>query len=75
MPRTIDAIYEKGVFKPLEKIDIKEHTKLKIVLPTEIEHPSSKESTLEGIIDIAKDCFDSDLSTYHDKYLYGEVSR
>ncbi len=30
MPRTIDAIYEKGVFKPLQKINIKEHEKVRI---------------------------------------------
>jgi len=73
MPKVIEAIYENGVFKPLEKIDIEEHRKIKIVLPSEIESASQKECTLEGIIDIAKDCFDTDLSTHHDRYLYGEI--
>lgn len=74
MSRAIEAIYENGVFKPLEKLEIKEHTKLTIVLPTESEEPSLKESSLEGMIDIAKDCSDSDLSIHHDKYLYGAAS-
>lgn len=32
MPRTIDAIYENGVFKPLQEIDIdiKEHERVEI---------------------------------------------
>lgn len=75
MSKTIEAIYEDGVFKPLEKIDIEEHKKIKIILPTEIDHANPKKSTLQGIIDIAKDCTDNDLSTHHDKYLYGEVPR
>lgn len=74
MRRAIEAIYENGVFKPLEKIDIKEHTKLTIVLSASLEQPTVEENSLEAIIDIAKDCSDSDLSTHHDKYLYGEVS-
>ncbi len=74
MPRSIEAVYEDGVLKPLEKLNIKEHTKLTIMLPNESERLVLKESSLEGIIDIAKDCTDSDLSTNHDRYLYGEVS-
>jgi len=30
MPKTIDAIYENGVFKPLQKIKMKEHEKVQI---------------------------------------------
>lgn len=30
----IDAIYEKGVFKPLQKVNLKEGTKVKIVVYT-----------------------------------------
>ena len=30
MPKVIDVVYENGVFKPLEKVDLKEGTKLKI---------------------------------------------
>lgn len=74
MPRSIEAVYEDGVLKPLEKLNIKEHTKLTIMLSNESERLALKESSLEGIIDIAKDCSDSDLSTHHDRYLYGEVS-
>lgn len=36
MSRVIDAIFEKGVFKPLQKVDIKEHKKVAIkVLDTD----------------------------------------
>ncbi len=33
MPKTIEAIYENGVFKPIEHIDLPESYKIKIVIP------------------------------------------
>ncbi len=30
MPKTIEVVYEHGVFRPLEKVDLPEKTKLKI---------------------------------------------
>ncbi len=71
MTKTIEAIFENGVFKPLEKIDIKEHEKVTVILSYPGED-QIKECNLYGIIGIAKDCSDTDLSTHHDKYLYGE---
>ena len=71
MAKTVEAIYENGVFKPLEKVDIKEHEKVTVILHYPDEN-QTKECNLYGIIDIAKDCPDTDLSTQHDKYLYGE---
>ena len=73
MPKTIEVIFENGVFRPLEKVAVKEHERLKIILASEVEYPLQGESTLAGIIDIAKDCSDTDLSLHHDKYLYGDV--
>ena len=74
MSKVINAIYEDGVFKPLEQVDIKEHKKVKIILATEIEYAITEECNLAGIIDVAKDCSDTDLSSHHDKYLYGEAA-
>jgi len=33
MSKTIDAVFENGVFKPLKKVEVKEHRKIKIILP------------------------------------------
>lgn len=74
MSRVIDAIFEDGVFKPLEKVHVSEHTKLKIIIENEAETPVKKKNSLAGIIDLAKDCVDTDLSVHHDKFLYGEHS-
>ena len=32
MPKIIEAIYENGVFKPLQKVDLKEGERVKIIL-------------------------------------------
>ncbi|MBI4688789.1 MAG: antitoxin family protein [Nitrospirae bacterium] len=71
MPKTIEAIYENGVFKPLKKINLPEHKRLTIIVPDKTEQRGKRKCSLNGIIDLAKDCSDTDLSVYHDKYLYG----
>jgi len=32
MPKVIEVVYEDGVFKPLEKVELKEKTKAKVIL-------------------------------------------
>jgi predicted DNA-binding antitoxin AbrB/MazE fold protein len=39
IPKTIKVIYEDGVLKPLEKLEIPEHEKVEIIIPNDI--PSS----------------------------------
>lgn len=72
MSKAIEAVFENGIFRPLEKVYISEHKKLKIVIENEAEAPVKKKGSLTGIIDIAKDCVDTDLSVNHNKFLYGE---
>jgi len=72
MSKIIDAIYENGVFKPLRKVKYPEHKRLQLIIAANTESTKGKKCSLKGIIDIAKDCYDSDLSVHHDKYLYGE---
>ena len=35
MPKVIEAIYEKGVFKPLQKVDLKEGEKVRLRIEKE----------------------------------------
>ncbi|MEM4279704.1 MAG: antitoxin family protein, partial [Archaeoglobaceae archaeon] len=37
MPKIIEAIYEDGVFKPLEKVDLKEGERVKIRIGNVVE--------------------------------------
>ena len=36
MQKTIEVVYEKGMFKPLEKVEIKEGAKIQIPLKAEV---------------------------------------
>jgi hypothetical protein len=69
-PRTI---YENGVFRPQEPIDLQEHTEVEVVIPTPAS-PDAADPTgwaaaeaLIGFIDDAP----SDMAEHHDQYLYG----
>ena len=73
MQKTIDAIYEDGVFKPTKKVAIKEHTKLKLVVLKEDRDAgivAKKQSrallSLAGIWESGV----MNVSEEHDKYLY-----
>lgn len=53
MPKVIQAVYENGVFKPVGKIDLREHQQVEIVLS---EVPSATQRTqgiLKGLDDAA----------------------
>ena len=74
MSKSIEAVFENGIFRPLKKVRLPEHKKFKIILENEAKPDTKKSCSLKGIIDLAKDCSDTDLSTRHDKYLYGEIA-
>ncbi len=38
MTKVIDVIYENGVFKPLEKVDLKEGERVKVIIKKSVEH-------------------------------------
>lgn len=42
MPKIIEAIYENGVFKPLEKVELKEGEKVKIKLAENLVEKTKK---------------------------------
>ncbi len=46
MPRVIDAVFEDGVFKPTSTVEIKEHTKVHLV----IEETKSVALATSGIV-------------------------
>lgn len=72
MSMVIRAVYENGVFKPLATLDIPEHRKLTLIIP-DVMKGRGKKGSFDGIIDIAEQGSDTDLSVNHDKYLYGEM--
>ncbi|MBI5213316.1 MAG: antitoxin family protein [Nitrospirae bacterium] len=70
MPKTIEAIYEDGVFKPLKKIRLHEHQKVELNIYTQDEADDATKTAL-SIIGIGKSSF-KDTALKHDEYLYGK---
>lgn len=73
MSRVIHAIFQNGVFKPKEKVDLEEDKEIEIIVLNESDLLLHEHCSLDGIIDLASECSDTDLSIHHDKYLYGEA--
>ena len=75
MTKTITAIYENGVFKPLERIKMHNHKKIQlIVIPTGdkiSELVKSQKRAFKKYCGVIKNG-PTDVSTNHDKYLYGK---
>ncbi len=73
MPKTIEAVYEDGVFKPLKKIRLNEHQKVELNVFTEDEI-NDITKTAFSIIGIGESAF-KDTAQKHDEYLYGKKRR
>jgi len=71
MTKTIIAVYEGGLFKPLQKIDLPEHKHVHlVVIPEEdVRLLESQKEELSRIIGIGKSGI-SDGSRRHDQYIY-----
>ena len=70
MPKTVEAVYEEGVFRPLEKVKLHEHQKVELSIYTEDEKAEAVKAAL-SIIGIGKSAI-RDASIKHDEYLYGK---
>jgi len=68
MPKTIEAIYEDGVFKPIKKIRLKEHEKVELSVLTKTEMNGAAKKAL-SIIGLGASNF-KDTARRHDEYLY-----
>jgi hypothetical protein len=72
MTIAVKAIYENGVFRPKEPLQLQERTEVEVLIPTQA--PSDDDPTgwaaaqsLIGFIDDAP----ADMAEHHDNYLYG----
>ncbi len=69
---TIDAVYEKGVFRPTEKVKINEGERVRITVEiTKVEKNQRKKDPAEAILDLSVDTGIPDLAINIDHYLYG----
>ena len=78
MTKTIEAIYEHGVFKPVKKLQLPLHERFKLVIsPIDEEKRAVKkqvERQKKALLAIAGTAAGgrSDVSVNHDKHLYGK---
>lgn len=77
MPIHIHAIYENGVLKPLEKVNIPEHKKIDLIVISDEDNNSKKlaesqSSAMQELIGIG-DSGLTDAAREHDKYIYSKV--
>jgi predicted DNA-binding antitoxin AbrB/MazE fold protein len=73
MPKTIEAIYEGGVFKPLTRIRLNERQKVELNVYTKDEIDDLNKTAF-SIIGIGESAF-KDTAQKHDEYLYGKKQR
>lgn len=70
---TVKAIYQNGVFKPQEPVNLEEHTEVEVLIPartaTDDDDPTGWK-TAEALIGFIKDA-PADMAEHHDHYLHG----
>jgi len=71
---TIKAIYENGIFRPLEPVDLEEHTQVMVSIPAELVQTAAADPTgwkaAEALIGFIEDA-PPDMAEFHDAYLGG----
>ena len=75
MTAAIKAIYEDGVFKPKEPVQLEERTEVEVLIPVPAptdENDPTGWKAIDRLIGIADDeSGPTDISENHDEYLYG----
>ncbi len=73
MTTAVKAIYEEGVFKPKERVQLAEHAEVDVLIPTptpvDNDDPTGWKAA-EELIGFIKNA-PSDMAENHDFYLYG----
>jgi len=71
MTEAIPAVYEDGIFKPLQKVDLPEHKHVHLMVMPEDESEllKSQKKALSKIIGVGSSGF-TDVAKKHDQYLY-----
>jgi predicted DNA-binding antitoxin AbrB/MazE fold protein len=73
MTTAVKAIYEDGVFKPKEPVELEERTEVEILIPSRAEQNDGDPTgwkAAEELIGFIKDA-PPDMAENHDYYLYG----
>jgi predicted DNA-binding antitoxin AbrB/MazE fold protein len=78
MTTAVKAIYEDGVFKPTEPVDLRERTEVEVLIPSPASTADDDDPTgwrtAEELIGCVEDA-PIDMAENHDLYLYGRPRR
>jgi len=72
MPTAVKAVYQNGVFKPKEPLDLKDQTEVEVLIPS-LSAPDDDPTgwkAAERLIGLILDA-PTDMAEHHDHYLYG----
>ena len=73
MTTSIKAVYEGGVFRPKEPVDLEEKTEVDVLIPTKVEEDDEDPTgwkTADELIGFIKQGPKGPIGRDHDKYLY-----
>lgn len=74
----IEVVYEGGVFKPLGKVKLKEHTRGRVILSADAEAVKplikAQKSALKKIVGIGSSGY-KDTARRHNEYIYSAKAR
>jgi AF2212-like protein len=74
MTTAVKAIYEDGVFKPKEPVNLKERTEVEVLLPAQPtpddDDPTGWKTARELIGCITEELVAPDVAVNHDRYIY-----
>ncbi len=73
MGTAVKAIYENGVFKPTEPVNLREHTEVEVVIPGDASGEDNDPTgwkTADELIGFIKDGPEGAIGRDHDEYLY-----
>lgn len=74
MTTAVKAIFEDGVFKPKEPVDLEEKTEVDVLLPDKTARDKDDPTGWKTVLEL-KGCIKGappDMAENHDKYLYGD---
>lgn len=74
----VRAVYEGGVFKPCEPVQLEEHVEVEVLIPTPPTIAGAHEAKGWQAMDALIGCIEdapSDMAENHDFYLYGRPRR
>ncbi|MEW6367074.1 MAG: antitoxin family protein [Acidobacteriota bacterium] len=74
MTTAVKAVYEDGVFKPKEPVQLEEHAEVEVMIPAHVpvddDDPTGWRAAEEMVGCITEELVGEDVAVNHDRYIY-----